>query len=96
MCTALAAEKCAKTCPSAPKATQASLDPFQPLMLEGGRPPPNQAPSQEKTPSSADDDYAPDHAPSVRVQVDGDCKCAPMKCPEAGDEVYSTPLLKRV
>ncbi|TID12780.1 NLP P60 [Venturia nashicola] len=56
VCTALAAEKCAKTCPAAAKATQAAMEPFQPLMPEGGRPPPNQAqaPSQEQRPPLID------------------------------------------
>jgi hypothetical protein len=77
MCSTLALEKCSKTCPAVMSATQA--EPFQPLMSEGGRPPPAA-------------DTTPDHAaPSVRVQVDEECKCAPMKCPNSGDEVCSTP-----
>lgn len=66
------------------------MDPFQPLMSEGGRPPPNQAPSHEQ---AHPQEHAPtsEHAPSVRVQVDAECKCAPLKCPENGDEVRSTP-----
>ncbi|KAE9965675.1 hypothetical protein BLS_007454 [Venturia inaequalis] len=68
ICAALAAEKCAKTCPSALKATQAAMDPFHHLMSEGGRPPPNQAqaPSQEysqEQQSLIDQLSAPDHAP---------------------------------
>jgi hypothetical protein len=51
-------------------ATQA--EPFQPLMSEGGRPPPA-------------DGHAP--SSRVDVKVDEECQCAAMRCPESGDEV---------
>jgi hypothetical protein len=54
-------------------ATQA--EPFQPLMSEGGRPPPTNG-------------HAPSNR--VEVKVDEECQCVAMRCPESGDEVWKS------